>query len=91
MHGGSPKVLPTLGGILSNDLSITFGTVLREIRRNAGMTQEGLGLQANLQRKYISSIELGEKQPTLLTIFKLASALNISPSELIRLVEQKVP
>ncbi len=53
------------------------------------MTQESLGLQADLQRKYISSIELDEKQPTLLTIFKLASALNIPPSELIRLVEQQ--
>lgn len=51
------------------------------------MTQEALGLEAGLQRNYVSSLELGEKQPSLTSIFKLAKALKIAPSVLIVLVE----
>ncbi|MGV8898725.1 MAG: helix-turn-helix domain-containing protein [Burkholderiaceae bacterium] len=64
-----------------------FGRVLRQLRRDAGLTQEALGLEANLQRNYISSIELGEKQPSLTSIFKLAAALKIKPGKLMDLVE----
>lgn len=67
-----------------------FGAVLRELRQTAELTQEGLGLEAGLQRNYISSLELGEKQPTITSIFKLASALNIKPSKLIALVENEI-
>lgn len=51
------------------------------------MTQEALGLEAGLQRNYVSSLELGEKQPSLTSIFKLAKALKIAPSLLIEFVE----
>jgi transcriptional regulator with XRE-family HTH domain len=54
------------------------------------MTQETLGLEAGLQRKYISSLELGEKQPSIATIFKLAAALGMSARELVGLVELEV-
>jgi transcriptional regulator with XRE-family HTH domain len=74
---------------LSIELSAAFGIVLRRLRQSRGLTQEELGLEASLQRNYISSIELGEKQPTLLTIFKLSSALNIRPGELIAMVEHE--
>lgn len=55
------------------------------------MTQESLGFGAGLQRKYISMLELGEIQPTLTTVFKLASALGVKASDLIALVEAKLP
>ena len=69
-------------------LSIVFGKVLRKLRKDAGLTQEELGLEADLQRNYISSLELGEKQPTITSIFKIASALKIKPGKLVSLVDE---
>lgn len=66
-----------------------FGKVLRRLRLEAGLTQEKLGLDAELRRTYVSILELGQQQPSLETIIKLAKALNISASELIGLVEQE--
>lgn len=60
------------------------------MRLKAEMTQEVLGLEAGLQRKYISSLELGEYQPTLETVFKLAKALGIPAGKLVTLVEEEL-
>jgi len=70
--------------------NIAFGIVLRDLRLKSGLSQEGLGFAADLQRNYISLMELGRNQPTITTIFKLAKALNIKPSKLIDLVEKDV-
>ena len=70
--------------------NIAFGIVLRDLRLKSGLSQEGLGFAADLQRNYISLMELGRNQPTITTIFKLAKALNIKPSKLIDLVENDV-
>jgi len=72
------------------ELSKAFGQVLRELRREANLTQEELGLEADLKRTFISLLELGQQQPTLLTIFKLSTALDIKASDLLKYVEQKV-
>lgn len=72
----------------TSQLAISFGIVLRELREEAEMTQEQLGFESDLRRTFISVLELGQQQPSLTSIFKLASALNISPSGLIRRVEE---
>ena len=71
-------------------VDVVFGLVLRRVRKEANLSQEALALEADLQRNYISLIELGINQPTITTIFKLAGALKIKPSELISLVEQEI-
>lgn len=68
-------------------IAYSFGRVLRQLRQSTGITQEVLGLEAGLQRKYISSLELGEYQPTLATVFKLAVALRIEPAKFVGMVE----
>lgn len=47
------------------------GKVLRKLRLKAGLTQEKLGLDADIRRTYVSLIELGHNQPTISTVFKL--------------------
>jgi transcriptional regulator with XRE-family HTH domain len=69
------------------DAAIAFGKVLRQLRQDKGLSQEQLGFDAELRRTYISILELGQQQPSLTTIIKLAKALNISASQLIALVE----
>jgi transcriptional regulator with XRE-family HTH domain len=64
-----------------------FGLVLRDLRKERGLSQEALALDAGIQRNYVSLIERGINQPTITTIFKLAIALQVRPSELVSLVE----
>ena len=68
---------------------MAFGKVLRRLRRERGLTQEQLGLEAELERNFISLIELGRNQPTLTTLFKLAKALDRTASYLIAQTEKE--
>jgi len=67
-----------------------FGKVLREMRVENHISQEKLAEYCDLDRTYISLLERGLRQPTISTIFKLAKALNISPSSLIEKVENQI-
>lgn len=67
-----------------------FGKVLRELREAYQLSQEKLAEYCDLDRTYISMLERGLRQPTITTIFKLAKALNVLPSQLIEKVENQV-
>lgn len=83
------EIPPTIGGILL-ELAKAFGKVLRQRRKAVGLTQESLGLDAQLERNFVSLLELGQRQPSLGTIFKLATPLGIEPSDFVKLVEQEL-
>lgn len=68
-------------------LEETFGQALREIRQQRNLSQEKLGFESGYHRTYISLLERGHKAPSLKAIFRLAQALDVSPSELVRRVE----
>jgi transcriptional regulator with XRE-family HTH domain len=72
------------------DAGVAFGRILRRLRIEAGLTQENLGFEAGLRRTYVSILELGQQQPTLTTILKLAKALNLPARELVSLVEMEL-
>lgn len=72
------------------EAGVAFGNVLRRLRMEAGLTQEQFGFEADLRRTYVSILELGQQQPSLSTILKVALALNISAQELIGLVETEL-
>jgi transcriptional regulator with XRE-family HTH domain len=69
---------------------IAFGKVIKRLRLKKGLTQEELGLEADLRRTYISILELGQQQPTLKTILKLSNALGIKSSKLIEQLEKEI-
>lgn len=75
------------------DAGIAFGKVLRRLREDAGLTQEQLGFEADLRRTYVSILELGQQQPSLTTILKIAQALKCTPGKLMDLVieENQLP
>ncbi|OOW65751.1 hypothetical protein Xlen_03925 [Xanthomonas campestris pv. leeana] len=72
------------------DLASAFGVVLRDLRRRAGFTQEELGFEAGLERNFVSMLELGQRQPSLASVFKLARALGISAPQLVELVDKQL-
>lgn len=72
------------------DPLVSFGRVLRQLRKDAGLTQEQLALEAGIERNYVSLIERGINQPALRVIFKLAEALGTTPSGMLRQVESEI-
>ena len=70
------------------DIAIAFGKVIRKLRLEAGLTQEQLGFESDLRRTFISILELGQQQPTLKTIIKLAKPLNTSAASIVASVEK---
>lgn len=64
-------------------LSDSFPPNLRQLRRRAGLSQEGLAHRAEVTRQYIGLLERGEKSPTLRTVDRLAEALGVPPLELV--------
>jgi transcriptional regulator with XRE-family HTH domain len=75
-------------GRTSGDYELPFGVALRRVRLAAGLSQEQLGLEAGVQRNFISLIETGQNQPTITTISKLARALGMKASELVAAAEE---
>ena len=69
-------------------LEISFGRVLQQLRRERGLSQEELGFRSGYHRTYISLLERGLKSPSLRTIFQLAEALEVGPSQMILSVQQ---
>jgi transcriptional regulator with XRE-family HTH domain len=62
-----------------------FGQILRKLRQGRGLSQEELAFESELDRNYISLLELGRN--SVKTIFKLAPALGISVAEFMGMVE----
>jgi len=61
----------------------TIGKNLRRIRKASGRSQEGLALDAEIDRTYVSQIERGIANPSILVLKKIASCLNASVSDLV--------
>lgn len=68
---------------------VAFGVVLRELRKRQGLSQEKLAHAADMERNYISLLELGRNSASVKIIFRLARALNISVGEFMGMVEAK--
>ena len=60
-----------------------FGNLVRMARTNQDMSQEQLAEKAGLHRTYIGMVERGEKNITIINIYKIANALGISISKLV--------
>jgi transcriptional regulator with XRE-family HTH domain len=68
---------------------VAFGIVLRELRKQRGLSQESLAHEAGMERNYISLLELGRNSASLKMIFRLAPVLGTSVAELMTLVDEK--
>ncbi len=66
-----------------------FGVVISRLRVQKGLTQESLSGLAGIARSHLAALESGEKTAKLDTVWQIAYALGIRPSELIRLTESE--
>ena len=74
---------------MGDDTIRAFGQVVRQLRKERNMSQQELAFESDIDRTFVSLLENGHKQPSLLTIFRLSAALQVAASEIIRQVEQR--
>lgn len=61
---------------------VALGRAIRDVRRSLHMSQEHLALLADVDRSYVGRIERGDNNAAVLTLLKIARALNMKLSEL---------
>jgi transcriptional regulator with XRE-family HTH domain len=64
------------------DVRKIVGLNIRRVRISAGLSQEELAGRMGVEQFYISGLEAGGRNPTLVTLWKAAIALDIEPSVL---------
>jgi transcriptional regulator with XRE-family HTH domain len=62
---------------------------IKEIRIRKSMSQLELSVNSNLSQSFLASVEKGKKQPSVLTLLRIASALNVSPKDFFPIHEAK--
>ncbi len=67
-----------------------FGEVLRQTRLDKGLSQEELADACGRHRTYVSLLERGRSSPSIKTLFLLAEALGVRPSQLVKQVEARL-
>lgn len=72
-----------------HSLNKTFGQIVAERRNLLGISQERLALNSGLDRTFVGKLEAGRHSPSLLSLFKLAQALQVTPDELIRELQER--
>ena len=65
------------------DPRVRFGQRLATLRKQQGLSQEGLSLESGLARSYLGGVERGQRNIALLNICRLAEALRVRPAELL--------
>lgn len=61
---------------MSEDVRRMVGRNVKRLRMAAGLSQAELAARMGVDRAYVSGLELGQRNPTILTLWHLAKALN---------------
>ena len=65
------------------------GAAIKKLRCEKKISQEVLSGLAGIARSHLAMIESGKKQANFETIWKISSAFNVHPNELVRLIEEE--
>jgi transcriptional regulator with XRE-family HTH domain len=69
------------------DMRRLVGRNVRKIRVEKGLGQEALAAASGFSQQYLSDLERGLRNPTIITIYEIATALGVSHLELLRPME----
>ena len=70
------------------DMRKLVGRNVARLRREKGLTQEQLAEISGFSQQYISGLERGQRNPTIVTLYELATALGVSHLDLLRPSDQ---
>jgi transcriptional regulator with XRE-family HTH domain len=65
------------------DMRKLVGRNAARIRKERGLTQEQLAERCGLSQQYLSGLEQGRRNPTIVTIYEIANALGVSHVDLV--------
>lgn len=65
------------------DIRKRLGRNMRRLREVKGFSQEQFAFEAGIHRTYVSDLERGARNPTILVVEKVAAALGVTASELL--------
>jgi transcriptional regulator with XRE-family HTH domain len=66
------------------DMRKLVGNNFARLRREKGLTQEQVEERSGFSQQYLSSLERGRRNPTVITLYELAQALGVSHIDLVR-------
>ncbi len=66
------------------DMRKLVGRNFARLRREQGLTQEDVEARSGFSQQYISGLERGRRNPTVITLYELAQALGVSHEELLK-------
>lgn len=66
------------------------GSVIMGFRKNKGISQEVLSGLADIGRTHLSAIERGERKPTLETLYRISTALDVKMSDIVKEIENRI-
>lgn len=67
---------------MAEDVRRIVGSGVRRLRRAAGISQAELAARMGVDRAYVSGLELGQRNPTIVTLWHVAKALNVDFREI---------
>lgn len=70
--------------------NFAVGKAIRDLRKENGISQDVLSGLAGIARTHLTMIENGTKQENFETLWKIALALDIRPSELVARIEEEI-
>jgi transcriptional regulator with XRE-family HTH domain len=70
------------------DMRKLVGGNVKRVRQEKGLTQEELAERSGFSQQYISGLEQGRRNPTIVTLYELAVALGVSHLDLLQTSEQ---
>jgi transcriptional regulator with XRE-family HTH domain len=73
------------------DMRKLVGRNFARLRRAKGLTQEEVEARSGFSQQYLSSLENGRRNPTVITLFELAQVLGVSHVELVMPDEEEKP
>jgi transcriptional regulator with XRE-family HTH domain len=71
------------------DMRKLVGRNVKRFRLKKGLTQEQFAEASGFSQQYISGLERGQRNPTIVTLYELAAALGVSHMELMRPVRDR--
>ena len=66
------------------DMRKLVGRNVRHYRQRRGLTQEAFAERSGFSQQYLSDLERGKRNPTIVTVYELATALGVSHMDLLR-------
>lgn len=70
--------------------ALIVGKVIANFRKSKNMSQEVLSGLANIGRTHLTAIENGKRKPTLETLYRISSALDIKMSDIVKEIENEL-